>query len=109
METSPFQSLKLQIVEFLSLSKDAIHIHIGMSVFIFTVLLVGKGKITVKCLLPVFVVAFGLEAIDLFDDFTSVGDFRWFNSLHDFINTSLWPVIIVLLVQQINRGRYTVN
>ena len=30
METSSFQVLKLQVVEILGLSKDAIHIHIGM-------------------------------------------------------------------------------
>lgn len=97
METSSFQTLKLQIVELLSLSKDAIHIHIGMSVFILAVIIWGKGQITFKCLIPVCIVALGLEVMDLTDDFNSVGYFRWANSLHDFINTVLWPVIIVVL------------
>jgi hypothetical protein len=104
METSPFQNLKLQIVDFVGLSKDAIHIHIGMSIFIFAVLVWGKGRMTIKCLLPVFIAALGMEVMDLYDDYNSVGYFRWSNSLHDFINTSLWPCIIVVLVKLINLG-----
>lgn len=103
MEMSSFQSLKLQIIEIVGLSKDAIHIHIGLGVFILCVLLFGKGNITFKCLLPVFVVALGMEIMDLYDDYYSVGYFRWINSLHDFINTSFWPFIIVVLVLQVNR------
>ncbi|WP_339722666.1 hypothetical protein [uncultured Paraglaciecola sp.] len=109
METSPFQGLKLQIVELLSLSKDAIHIHIGMSVFIVAVCVLSKGRITFKCLLPVFIVAAGMEAMDLYDDFNSLGYCRWGNSLHDFINTSLWPVIIVVLVTRLKKWRNTPN
>lgn len=105
METSSFQVLKLQVVEILGLSKDAIHIHIGMSVFVFSVLVFGKGKIAFKCLFPVFIVALGMEVMDLYDDYNSVGYFRWINSLHDFINTSLWPVIIVVLEQYFSRSR----
>ena len=109
METLAFQGLKLQIVDFVGLSKDAIHIHIGMSVFILTVLVWGKGMITFKCLLPVFIAALGMEAMDLYEDYNAVGYFRWFNSLHNFINTSLWPFIIVVLVKLINWGRNKID
>ncbi|MBU3003244.1 hypothetical protein [Paraglaciecola arctica] len=109
METSSFQTLKLQIVELLSLSKDAIHIHIGMSVFILAVVVWGKGKITFKCLIPLCIVALGLEVMDLTDDFNSVGYLRWANSLHDFINTVLWPVIIVVLNKQLKKHQNSHN
>jgi hypothetical protein len=104
MDTSSFQWVKLQVVDILGLSKDAIHIHIGMSVFIFAVLVFGKGQIIFRCLLPVFIVALGMEAMDLYDDYNSVGHFRWSNSFHDLVNTSLWPLIIVVLVSLMNRG-----
>lgn len=109
MGTSSFQEIKLQIVELLGMSKDAIHIHIGMSVFFISLLVLGKGRIALKCLLPVFIVAFGMEVIDLIDDYNSVGYFRWINSLHDFINTSFWPVVIVVLERLFNRSRSKLN
>ncbi|MEP1447818.1 MAG: hypothetical protein ABJK37_17085 [Paraglaciecola sp.] len=103
METSDFQALKLHMVELLGLSKDAIHVHIGMSVFILSVVVLAKGKVTFKCLIPVCIVALGLEVMDLIDDFNSVGFFRWSNSLHDFINTLLWPLVIVVLNKKLKK------
>ncbi len=96
METSFYQSLKLDIIKLVDLSKDAIHVHIGLVVFFVAVLLWKKGKITASCIFPVLVLAFGMEAMDLFDDYRSVGYMRWLNSAHDIINTILWPLLIVL-------------
>lgn len=96
METSAFQSLKLQFIDIVGLSKDAVHIHIGLLVFFLSVLLLGKGKITATCLFPVFLVALGLELLDLYDDFSSVGYLRWQNSTHDIVNTLVWPASIVV-------------
>jgi hypothetical protein len=80
-----------------------------MSIFIFAVLVSGKGKMTVKCLLPVFIAALGMKIMDLYDDYNSLGYFRWSNSLHDFINTSLWPCIIVVLAMFIDMGRNKID
>jgi len=99
MKTSFYQSLKLEIVELVDLSKDAIHIHIGLAVFFMSVLLMSRNKITIKCLIPVFLVAISMELLDLYDDQRSLGFFRFSNSLHDLINTLIWPIIIWLLFQ----------
>jgi len=99
MATSDYQHLKLQIVDLIGLSKDAIHIYIGLSLLLFTVIFWGKGRVTLTCLIPVFIAALGMEVMDLYDDYYSVGFFRWFNSFHDVVNTSLWPTIIVVLVK----------
>lgn len=54
METSNYQNLKLVILDFVNLSKDAIHIHIGLIVFICVVLICKKGRVVHTCLIPVF-------------------------------------------------------
>lgn len=97
METSTYQSLKLQIVDLVGLSKDAIHIHIGLLVFLAAVLFWQKGKINFKCLVPVLLIASGMEVIDLYDDYNLAGFMRWSNSAHDIVNTSIWPLLTVVI------------
>lgn len=38
-----------------------------------------------------------MEILDLKDDWQSLGYMRWSASIHDIVNTAIWPVIIVLL------------
>ena len=83
----------------LPLSKDAVHIYVGMLVFLCAVVVWKKGHIQPVCLLPVIVIAFGMEAFDLLDDWHSFGYLRWGASIHDIANTSLWPLVIVTLVK----------
>lgn len=83
----------------LPLSKDAVHIYIGLLVFVFAVVIWKKGRIQPGCLIPVLVVAFGMEVFDLIDDWRAFGYPRWEASLHDVVNTSLWPFVIVILVK----------
>lgn len=99
MTKSGYQELKLQIVDFLGLSKDAIHIHIGLIIFVFAVAIWKKGKVTPICLVPVLLVAFGMESIDLYDDYNSLGYFHWSNSIHDILNTTIWPILMLVLVK----------
>ncbi len=96
METSAYQNFKLVILDVLSLSRDAIHIHIGLLIFFLTVVLWRRGQPDILALLPVFLVAGGMEVLDLRDDFGSLGYMRWSASLHDLINTTFWPILIVI-------------
>ena len=96
METSAYQNFKLIILDVLSLSKDAIHIHIGLLVFFLAVVLWRRWQLDILALLPVFLVAGGMEVLDLRDDLESLGYMRWSASLHDLINTIFWPTLIVI-------------
>jgi len=84
-------------VEFLGLSKDAIHIHVGLAAFFMAVVFWKRGRIELACLVPVVILALGMEVLDLRDDMATFGHFRWSASLHDFFNTTIWPAIIVCL------------
>ena len=97
---SAYQNAKLAILSILELSRDSIHIHIGLIVFFATVVLWKKGSIEARCLIPVAVVASLMEILDLRDDYNHLGYFRMAAvtaSIHDLINTMIWPVVIVIL------------
>jgi hypothetical protein len=97
MDTSIYQNLKLQILEVLNLSKDAVHIYIGMGVFLLAVVIWKRGRIKGVCLSPVFCIALLMEILDIKDDICSLGYVRWAASIHDFLNTSFWPMVLVVL------------
>ena len=104
METSPYQQFKLIVLEMLSLSKDAIHMHVGLGVFVLAILLWRRGRVDVLALLPVFLVAGVMEALDLFDDMASLGYLRWSASVHDMVNTTFWPTFSAVMVM-LGRGK----
>lgn len=95
METSTYQNLKLTFLEVVNLSKDAVHMHIGLLVFFLAVVLWRRGRVDFVSLVPVFLVAGAMEALDLRDDLASFGYMRWSASLHDLINTVFWPTLVV--------------
>lgn len=99
MDTSTYQLAKIHIMNVLPLSKDAVHIYIGLLVFFCAIVIWKKGRIQPACLIPVLVVACGMEAFDLMDDWRSFGYFRWSASFHDIANTSFWPLLIAGLVK----------
>lgn len=97
---SAYQNAKLEILSILELSRDSIHIHIGLIVFFATVVLWKRGYVKASCLIPVAVVASLMEILDLRDGYIHLGYFRMAAvtaSIHDLINTMVWPVVIVLL------------
>ena len=97
---SDYQNAKLIILSILEISKDAIHIHIGLIVFFAAVVLWRKGSIDVRCLIPVVVVASLMEMLDLRDLYIQSGSLHiaaFTASVHDLLNTLFWPVVIVAL------------
>jgi len=99
MDTSPYQSLKITIVSLAELSKDAIHIHVGLIVFITCMWLLRKRRsLAIPCL-AACLFAIGLEILDMRDDLMSVGYWRWKASLHDIANTSFWPIALFLFLK----------
>lgn len=97
---STYQNAKLAILSILELSRDSIHLHIGLIVFFATVVLWKKGAVEARCLIPVAVVASLMEILDLRDGYNDLGYFRMAAvtaSIHDLVNTMIWPVVIVVL------------
>ncbi len=98
METSAFQTFKLAVVGATGLSKDAIHVYVGLAVW----LGVAALRRSIRSLLPlavVLAVAVGAEAWDAFDDISTLGRWRIGASVHDVVNTLVWPTILMLLAR----------
>ena len=99
METSTVQSLKLSLVQIFGLSKDALHIYVGLIVFFVVAIAVRRRRATYLPLMAVVVVAILGELADMRDDINSLGAWRWRASIHDVLNTAFWPFVITLLVR----------
>ena len=97
---SDYQNAKLIILSILEISKDAIHIHIGLIVFFAAVVLWRKGSVEARCLIPVVIVTSLMEMLDLRDLYILSGSLHiaaLTASVHDLLNTLFWPVVIVAL------------
>lgn len=99
MPASAVQSLKLTLVSALGLSKDALHLHVGLAVFVLALVIF---RLPMKSILPwlgVLVLACVGELADMRDDLASLGHWRWMASLHDVINTIFWPTVFFMLAR----------
>jgi hypothetical protein len=84
----------------LGLSKDAIHIYVGVVCLLVSVLVFRLPLSSWKALILGLIVAAIMESLDLRDDLASFGHFRWAASLKDLVNTNLIPLLIVLLAKK---------
>lgn len=91
-----YQQLKLLLIEILSLSRDALHVHIGFLILLFTLLFTRKKLHQWSILIPVLVISVLAEAIDIWDELNTIGRILVGASLHDLLNTNLIPIILVI-------------
>ena len=98
-DTSFVQSLKLDIMGFTGLAKDALHIYVGLGVWLLAAALFRRSITTLRPWLAVLVVACVIEGFDAFDDWVQLGRWRWKASLHDVANTLFWPTVLALLAR----------
>ncbi len=102
-----YQSIKPIILGIFGVSKDAIHIHLG--VFAFALSLYFSKKITWEILIPSFIISVMMELLDLRDDYVYTNSINIMASLHDLVNTNLAPVVIffILKFKRINNDLYS--
>lgn len=93
------QALKLDIVGFTGLSKDALHVYAGIGVWLLASGIFRRSITTLRPWLVVLIVACGIECFDAFDDWVQLGRWRWRASVHDVINTIFWPTVLALLAR----------
>ena len=93
------QSLKLDIVAATGLSKDALHVYLGLISWLLAAALWRKSIATLKPWLVALLVAVIIEGFDAFDDWVQLGRWRYLASLHDLVNTMFWPTLLSLLAR----------
>ena len=97
--TSPYQRFKIELLSIVHLSKDAIHIYIGVACLLVALLLL-RGRVRWKALLPGLAVSLAMEAVDLSDEWRVGRPFAWRASVHDVLNTNAIPVILVFVLKR---------
>jgi len=95
----PFQESKLWLTELVGLSRDALHIYVGLTVFLLTALVFRLPLRDWRPLAAVFLAAVAGELIDLFERVTPRSPPNWSTSWHDLWNTMFWPVVLFLLAR----------
>jgi hypothetical protein len=94
MELSLVQLLKLDLVATLGLSKDALHVFVGLAVFFGAALLLRRPLNAFLPLAMVFLAAALGEMLDMRDDLLQLGYWRWQTSLGDIAVTVFWPLVV---------------
>jgi hypothetical protein len=100
VRTSEYQLLKLKVLGFLHLSKDAAHVYIGVLLLLLAVVLFRRPLRSWTALLPGLVATVIMETLDLRDGYADDGVWHWRLTLEDVINTNLLPVLIVFLAKR---------
>jgi hypothetical protein len=99
MAMSTFQGFKHELVHFAELSKDALHIYVGLAVFLVGVAIARKGLRSGFAMLAVLLVAIAGEVLDLRDEIRDHERLKIWASLHDLVNTCFWPLVLWLLAR----------
>ncbi len=96
------QEFKLTVVQLTGLSRDALHIYVGLSVLLIAAFVLRKPLQSAVPWLCVVAIATLIELGDMRDDIMSLGYWRWGESLHDFVNTIFWPTVLWLVALRSN-------
>lgn len=108
VETSHYQALKLLVSEYLPIDRDYLHILVGLLLVVAAVSANRYRKRSSTFLLT-FTVACAIgatmELADMFDDIKSLGQWRWGESILDFLRTILFPGMALLFVRIVQRRR----
>jgi hypothetical protein len=92
-----FQIVKMLAVDFTGLAKDALHIHVGMAVFIM-VRMVWRGRWgTAIAWLAATIAALGGEWLDWRTELATQATVVSSEHYKDIWNTMLWPTVLALL------------
>jgi hypothetical protein len=96
---SPYQQLKGQILSVVGLSKDAVHLYIGLGCFLISILVLRFAPTQYRSLILGFLFSLGMEAMDLRDNVRYRETTRALASLHDLVNTNLLPYLTVVALR----------
>lgn len=97
---SPFQTVKIWLVNHLGLAKDALHIYVGLTLFFGTALLFGWKLSSWRPWAVVAAAALAGEVWDLRDCLVHQIPIDLWANWHDLWNTLFWPTIIMVLARR---------
>lgn len=79
--------------DFLHLSRDALHIHLGLAIYVTAILVFRRGPASILPWLAVLGFEFINEALDLFHEVDLSG------VIVDVVNTMFWPTVALIVAR----------
>ena len=96
---SLFQDAKLLLVEATNLSKDALHIYVGLGVMLLAAILLRRSLKDWRPLAAAALAAVAGEVWDVIDTLSHGGTPRWSLNWKDVWNTLFWPTVLFVLAR----------
>ena len=96
---SAFQQAKVAVAAAAGLPKDALHVYVGLAVFLLAAALLRRPLRDWRPLAAVILAALAGEAWDLWDTWRTGARPAWGRNWHDIWNTCLWPTVLFLLAR----------
>jgi|SRR5690349_1927341 len=96
---SPLQSAKFWLMDLTGLSKDALHVYVGLTVFLGMALIFRLPLRDWRPLAAAFLAAMAGEIWDLIERLAPGRDPVWAANWHDIWNTMFWPTMLFLLAR----------
>ena len=96
---SPYQQFKNQVLSVFGVSKDAIHLYVGVGCLLISILVLRFPPNAFRSLILGVLVSLGMEALDLRDNVRYREMTRALASTHDLLNTNLLAFLIVLTLR----------
>ncbi len=94
-----FQTVKQFLVDLTDLSKDALHIHVGLTVMLAVMILFRKSLSDWRPIAAVAVASIAGELWDLVDAINQGDPIEWKANWRDIKNTVFWPAVLFLLAR----------
>lgn len=94
-----YNALKTDLSTLLGISKDALHIHLGLALFIGLVVILRRSPSSWLAWLIVLAFELANELMDFFHWHAGAWSFELGDSGKDLINTMVWPTVILILAR----------
>ena len=94
-----FQDAKVLLVEATNLSKDALHVYVGLGVMLLAAILLRRSLKDWRPLAAAALAAVAGELWDVIDTLSHGGTPRWSLNWKDVWNTLFWPTTLFLLAR----------
>ena len=96
---SVFQEAKMFLVHATDLSKDALHVYVGLGVMVLAAILLRRSVRDWRPIVAVALAAVAGEVWDVIDTLSHGGTPRWSLNWKDVWNTLFWPTTLFLLAR----------
>ncbi|MBN9317264.1 MAG: hypothetical protein J0I99_16090 [Devosia sp.] len=91
-----YNALKTELSELLGITKDALHIHIGLAIFLGVALVFRRSLASWIPWLALLAFELANELMDIFHLHKGAIGFEMGDSLKDILNTMFWPTVVLI-------------